>query len=209
MRLYAQTPLRRTRQQIGDLTLLAWCLVWLLIARFIHGLVSGLAEPGRSLEDAGRDLTASMGEVSAAVGDVPIAGDALQAPFDLAGGVGDNLREAGQVQQDAVAALAFWLALVIAVLPIVWALLRWLPRRLRWIREAAAAGRVIDDVDLFALRALTNRSLDELARLGPGPAAAWRSGDKAILLALAELELSALGLRPPAQPTPRLARVWE
>ncbi|MDQ3733255.1 MAG: hypothetical protein M3400_04515, partial [Actinomycetota bacterium] len=136
-------------------------------------------------------------DVSDAVGDVPVAGDALQEPFDLVGGVGDQLRDAGQSEQDAVAALALGLALVIAVLPILWALFRWLPRRLRWIREAAAARRVIDDVELFALRALTNRSLSELATVGPAPAAAWKSGDQATSLALAELELSALGLRPP------------
>ncbi len=208
MRLYAQTPLRRARQQLGDLTLLAWCIAWILIAGFLHGLISDLAGPGRSLEEAGRDLTGSMSDVSAAVGDVPIAGDALQAPFDLAGGVGDSLREAGQTQQDAVATLAFWLALAIAVLPIGWALFRWLPQRLRWMREAAAARRMIDDVELLALRALTNRSLSELASLGPAPATAWRSGDNTITLALARLELSALGLRPPAQPTERSTRLW-
>jgi hypothetical protein len=207
MRIYAQTPMYRTRQQLGDLLLLAWCIGWILIAVFLHDLVSNLAGPGRLLEDAGRGLTDSMSEVSAAVGDVPVAGDALQAPFDLAGGVGDQLREAGQAEQDAVATLAFWLALIIAVLPIGWALLRWLPTRLRWVREAAAARRVIDDVELFALRALTNRSLRELASLGPGPAAAWKSGDKTVLLALAELELSALGLRPPVQPTQRATEV--
>lgn len=197
MRMYAQTPMYRARQLLGDLILLAWCLAWVLIAVFLHGLVSELAGPGRLLEDAGRNLTSSMSDVSDAVGDVPVAGDALQEPFDLVGGVGDQLRDAGQSEQDAVAALALGLALVIAVLPILWALFRWLPRRLRWIREAAAARRVIDDVELFALRALTNRSLSELATVGPAPAAAWKSGDQATSLALAELELSALGLRPP------------
>jgi len=207
MRLYAQTPLHRTRQQLGDLTLLAWCIAWILIARFLHGLISDLAGPGRLLEDAGSGLTSSMNEVSAAVGDVPVAGDALQAPFDLVGGVGDGLREAGQTQQDVVAALAFWLALVIAVLPIGWALFRWLPTRVRWIREAAAARRMIDDVELFALRALNNRSLSELASVGPVPAAALRSGDNTIMLALARLELGALGIRPPVQPTERSTRL--
>ncbi len=205
MRLYAQTPLRRARQQLGDLTLLAWCIAWILIAGFLHGLISDLAGPGRSLEEAGRDLTGSMSDVSAAVGDVPIAGDALQAPFDLAGGVGDSLREAGQTQQDAVATLAFWLALAIAVLPIGWALFRWLPARARWIREASAARRMIYDVDLFALRALANRSLSELAGVGHAPAAALWSGDRTVVLALAQLELAALGLRPPALPTERSA----
>jgi len=207
MKIYAQTPMYRARQQVGDLILLAWCIAWVLIAVFLHGLVSELAGPGRLLEDAGRDLTSSMSDVSDAVGDVPVAGDALRAPFDLAGGVGDQMRDAGQSEQDAVATLAFWLALVIAVIPILWALFRWLPRRLRWIREAAAARRVIHDVELFALRALTHRSLSELASLGPEPATAWRSGDKAMSLALADLELSALGLRPPAQSTQRLTGV--
>lgn len=207
MRLYAQTPLHRTRQQLGDLTLLAWCIAWILIARFLHGLISDLAGPGRLLEDAGSGLTSSMNEVSAAVGDVPVAGDALQAPFDLVGGVGDGLREAGQTQQDVVITLAFWLALVIAVLPIGWALLRRLPARVRWMREAAAAQRMIDDVELFALRALNNRSLSELASVGPAPAAALRSGDNTIILALARLELGALGIRPPVQPTERSTRL--
>ena len=200
MRLYAQTPLHRTRQQLGDLTLLAWCIAWILIARFLHGLISDLAGPGRLLEDAGSGLTSSMNEVSAAVGDVPVAGDALQAPFDLVGGVGDGLREAGQTQQDVVATLAFWLALVIAVLPIGWAAFRWLPTRVRWIREAAAARRMIYDVELFALRALIHRPLRELASVGPAPAAALRSGDSTQILALAQLELAALGLRPPVPP---------
>jgi len=207
MRLYAQTPLHRTRQQLGDLTLLAWCIAWILIARFLHGLISDLAGPGRLLEDAGSGLTSSMNEVSAAVGDVPVAGDALQAPFDLVGGVGDGLREAGQTQQDVVTTLAFWLALVIAVLPIGWALLRRLPARVRWMREAAAAQRMIDDVELFALRAQNNRSLSELASVGPAPAAALRSGDNTIILALARLELGALGIRPPVQPTERSTRL--
>ena len=207
MRLYAQAPLHRTRQQLGDLTLLAWCIAWILIARFLHGLISDLAGPGRLLEDAGSGLTSSMNEVSAAVGDVPVAGDALQAPFDLVGGVGDGLREAGQTQQDVVTTLAFWLALVIAVLPIGWALLRRLPARVRWMREAAAAQRMIDDVELFALRALNNRSLSELASVGPAPAAALRSGDNTIMLALARLELGALGIRPPVQPTERSTRL--
>ncbi len=207
MRLYAQTPLHRARQQLGDLTLLAWCIAWILIVGFLHGLVSDLSDPGHLLEDAGRGLTGSMNEVSAAVGDVPVAGDALQAPVDLVGGVGDGLREAGQTQQDVVTTLAFWLALVIAVLPIGWALLRRLPARVRWMREAAAAQRMIDDVELFALRALNNRSLSELASVGPAPAAALRSGDNTIILALARLELGALGIRPPVQPTERSTRL--
>jgi hypothetical protein len=65
------------------------------------------------------------------------------------------------------------------------------------------ATRLIDDVELFAVRALANRPLGQLAKLGPAPATAWRSGDVEVIRALAALELSALGLVPPAQKTDR------
>lgn len=197
MRLYAQTPAKRSSQVLGDLSLLAWCTVWILVARFVHGLVSALAGPGRSLEGAGRDLATSMQDASEAAGSVPVAGDALSAPFDLARDVGTTLQDAGQSQQDVVSTLAFWLAVVLAAIPIAWALLRVIPARLRWMGEVAAAGRVIDDVELFAVRALQRRSLRELATVSPTPGAAWKAGDPDVTARLARLELRALGLKPP------------
>lgn len=197
MRLYAQTAARRSRQLVGDLALVAWCVVWVLVARFVHGLVGALAGPGRSVEGAGRDLAVSMQDASEAAGSVPLAGDALAAPFDLARGVGTTLQEAGQTQQDVVATLAFWLAVVLAAIPISWALLRVVPARWQWVQEASAAARMIDDVELFAVRALQHRSLRELARVSPRPAAAWKGGDADVTVALARLELRALGLKPP------------
>lgn len=200
MRIYAQTPMRRTGQLIGDLFLLAWCALWITIAVFIHGLISALAGLGRTLEEAGTNLTGSMNEVSDNVGDVPVAGDALQAPFDLAGTVGDAIRDAGVSQQEVVATLAFWLALVIAFLPIAWAALNRLPARFRWIKEADAAAVMIEDVELFAMRALINRPLTELARVSPTPASDVRMGDATTIRDLARLELASLGLRPPSEP---------
>ncbi|CAN5644157.1 hypothetical protein BH18ACT7_BH18ACT7_11330 [soil metagenome] len=197
MRLYAQTPARRTSQLIGDVAVLGWCVVWILVARAVHGLVEQLAGPGRTLEGAGRDLSSSMREASGVVGDVPVAGDALRAPFDLAGDVGTRIQNAGLAQQDAVSTLAVWLAIVLAAIPITWALWRWVPARLTWMREATAAQAMIDDVELFAVRALAHRPLRELATLGPAPAAAWKAGDPTATAALARLELASLGLRLP------------
>lgn len=200
MKLYAQTPTRRTSQVVGDLAVLSWCVVWILVARGVHGLVEQLAGPGRTLEGAGRDLGSSMRDASGAVGDVPLAGDSLRAPFDLAADVGTSIQNAGLAQQDAVSTLAVWLAIVLAAIPITWALLRWLPARFRWMREATAAQGMIDDVELFAVRALAHRSLRELATLGPAPASAWKAGDPEATAALARLELASLGLRPPRRP---------
>lgn len=199
MRLYAQTATRRSSQVLGDLGLVVWCAVWIMVARFVHGLVAALAGPGRSLEAAGQDLASSMQEAAEAAGSVPVAGDALRAPFELARNVGTTLQDAGTSQQEAVATLAFWLAFVLAAIPIAWALVRVVPARLRWVREAAAARVVIDDMELFALRALQRRPLRQLATVGPAPATAWKAGDPTVTTALAALELRSLGLRlPPA-----------
>lgn len=196
MRIYAQTPARRTWQQLGDAVLLGWCAGWVLVGTLLHGLIGELAGPGRALEGAGRDFSGSMAEVGATVGDVPVAGGALQAPFDSARRAGDALAAAGQAQQDVVARIAWWLAVVITLIPVGWALLRWIPHRARWMREAAAAGRVLDDLDLLALRALSRRSLTRVAAVHPEPGAAWRAGDPGVIAALARLELAELGLRP-------------
>ena len=91
--------------------------------------------------------------------------------------------------------LALWLAVLLAAIPIVWLLSRYLPGRLRWAGEATAASRLRSEpaaAQLFALRALANRPLPKLRRTAPDPAAAYARGDYE---ALATLELAELGLR--------------
>jgi hypothetical protein len=112
--------------------------------------------------------------------------------------VGQTLADAGATQQEVVHQLALWLGVLVAAVPIIALLLVWLPRRVAWAREAGAASRLrLDgaDLELFALRAVANRSLRDLHRVTPDPAGALRGGE---FEALADLELRALGLR--AQP---------
>jgi hypothetical protein len=97
-----------------------------------------------------------------------------------------------------VQSLSFWLALLLAAIPIVWLVVRYLPGRLRWAREATAASRVRAQPgapQLLALRAMANRPLPKLRRAEPDPAAAYARGDYA---ALAALELAELGLHRPS-----------
>ena len=51
MQLYASSPAHRTRQLTADLGMLAWLVLWLLVARVVHGAVLVLAEPGQGLVD--------------------------------------------------------------------------------------------------------------------------------------------------------------
>ena len=201
--LYAETPARRTRQLVVDAVVLVWVLLWVRAGLWLHDLVLRLQAPGRSLEGAGGGLAGSLGDASRRVDDVPLAGRALAAPLDAASGAGSALAEAGRAQQDAVGSLALWLALLVAAAPIIAVLVRYLPERVRWVQRATAAAQLRGsavDLDLFALRALVHRPLRELTRIGPDPAAAYRSGEPEVVAALARLELQALGLRgqPPA-----------
>ncbi|MGY1815740.1 hypothetical protein [Blastococcus sp. SYSU D00820] len=201
MRLYATRPDRRLAQVAADLGMLAWVVLWVVVARVVHGAVLVLAEPGRAVEDLGNSVADSMNSAAGAAEDVPVVGDELAAPLDALGSAAGSVSGAGQSAQDAVATLATVLAVVLVVLPVGWLLLRWLPWRLAWIREAGAAQRLMTgtpDLDLLAARALATAPLPRLAALPAGTGAAWRAGDPDAVRTLAALEADRLGLRLPA-----------
>ena len=90
------------------------------------------------------------------------------------------------------------LAVVLVALPVGWLLLKWLPWRLGYAREAGAARRLLagaPDLEILAARAMATAPLPRLAALPAGTGAAWRDGDPAAVRALAALELARLGLR--------------
>ncbi|WP_448623538.1 hypothetical protein [Geodermatophilus sp. URMC 64] len=200
MRLYAQRPDLRLRQVLGDAGVVAWTALWVLVARAVHAAVLVLAEPGRAVEDLGGSVARNMASAAETADRVPVAGDALARPFQALGDAGGSVRGAGQAAQDAVGTLAVLLAVVLVLLPVGWLLVRWLPGRWRYAREAGAAARLLrgtPDLELLAARALATAPLPRLAALPAGTGAAWREGDPAAVRALAALELGRLGLRLP------------
>jgi hypothetical protein len=195
VKLYAETAGLRARQVLGDLAVLAWTAAWVWAGLTLYRLVGKLAVPGARLQQAGGGFAGDVAEIQQKVGRLPVVGEELQGPFGRLAGVGQTLADAGATQQEVVHQLALWLGVVAAAVPIIALLLVWLPRRVTWIREAGAASRLrLDgaDLELFALRAVANRSLRELHRVTPDPAGDLRAGDFG---ALADLELRALGLR--------------
>ena len=195
MKLYAETAGLRVRQLLGDLGVLTWTALWVAAGLSLYRLVGKLAVPGARIERAGGDFAGDVAEIQQQVGRVPVVGDELQDPFGRLAGVGRTLADAGATQQEVVHQLALWLGVVVAAVPILALLLVWLPRRVTWVREAGAASRLrLDgaDLELFAVRAVANRSLRQLYRVTPDPAGDLRAG---AFEALADLELRALGLR--------------
>ena len=168
MRLYADDPHHRTRQLTADLALVAWAALWVLVARAVHGAVLVLAEPGLAVADLGRSISDSMGTAAGVADGVPVVGDELAAPFGALSEAGGSVTGAGQDASDAVHTLATVLAVVLVMLPVGWLLLRWLPWRLGWVREARATDRLlgdgpdgVPDLELLAARAMATAPLPD------------------------------------------------
>ena len=200
-KLYSDIPARRTRQAIGDVWLVAWSILWVWVAVRLHELIMNLATPGLAIADGATDLAGSITSAGESISSVPLVGETLGTPFEGMSQAALSIAEAGQSTADAVAVLARFLSIALAILAIMSFAVFWVPIRIAFVRRATAAQRFVDaneDLDLFALRAMARQPLHVLARISDDPAGAWRRRDAAVVNALAALELREEGLRPPA-----------
>ncbi|MGO4130083.1 hypothetical protein AB4Y78_05610 [Janibacter sp. RAF52] len=199
MKLYADLPARRLGQVVADLLMIAWVLLWARVGRAVHNSTLELAEPGHRLESAGSGFRDKLTTAGNTVDDLPVLDDKVATPFRDAAGAGTTIEEAGRDLVSAVESLATTLGWVTALTPILIVGAFWLAARWRFVRRATAAQSLVDsvdDLDLFALRAMSNQPLQRLSRISPDPAGAWRRGDREVIRDLALLELSDCGLRP-------------
>ena len=198
MKLYSDFPARRTRQILGDLFAVALIGAWIWLGVFVYELVMNLSDFGVQMEDVGSQFRETMTEVSSTLGDVPLIGGGIRAPFDGASDAGAALEAAGVQQQVAVQQLATGLGVGIAVLPVLTILVIWLVPRIRFALKASATKKQLGagaSLDLLALRALSTQKLSTLTALDADPLAAWRRGDPQVVKALAQLELRSSGVR--------------
>src|SRR3712207_859162 len=144
MKFYADLVPHRARQLAGDFSLIVWVLVWVWVATIVHDATLKLAVPGQRIDAAGSELGDRLRDADSTVGDIPLVGDDASEPFDGAGGSADQLAAAGRSQVEAVESLATWLGLAVALIPILIALLVYLPLRIRFIRRANAGQRFLD-----------------------------------------------------------------
>lgn len=201
MRLYAQTPARRSRQVLADLIAVALIAAAVKFALTVHDAIMLLAEPGRKAQSAGDNLATGLDDAADAASKVPLIGGSLKKPLQSAADAGTGLADAGQSLQHIVDQVATLTAVALIVLPVAFVLLLWLPPRLRWIRRSATTRRLLDSpggADLLALRALTGPQRDLAAVPTPpgGLADAWRRKDQQAISDLSEVALRRAGLRP-------------
>jgi hypothetical protein len=197
--LYARRSWKLARQVAGDVFVLAWVVIWALLGGVVHAMIAATAAPVRQGADAVQRVSQDFQAAAEKAAGVPVVGAQLRQPFDEAvQRLGDVIASAHhEVAVIERAALVLgWLTFLVPALVV---LLAWLPGRVRFAKEARAARRLLEarpDLDLFAMRALASQPISRLARVSDAPIAAWRSGDRQVISALADLELRERGLRP-------------
>lgn len=197
MKPYAETTDRRAWQVALDLAVLLWTFVWVQLGLALHNVIDAFVQPGRRVEEAGRDVAVAADDAGNQVSDLPLVGSQLAAPFEAFAEAARDVAEAGAAQQEATARVADVAGIGLALFPIALVVIVWLWWRWRWVREASAAARLRDAggaSQLFALRALAGMPFADLATLGGDDPARLTSPETAE--ELAAMHLRSLGLYP-------------
>lgn len=198
MKVYSDFAARRTSQIVADSIAIAAIAVAIWLGATVFQLIKAFSRLGTDIENAGAGFRETMVQVGETLGGVPLIGGGIRVPFDEASGAGEALESAGQSAQIAVHQLAVGAGLATALLPILLILAVWLLPRIRFIRRATAAQRLVETgapTELLALRALGNRPVVELLKVDADVVGSWRRGDPRIVRELAALELKAAGVR--------------
>ena len=201
MGIYAKRPARMIGQLLGDGFVLLWTIGWAIVAIFVHRVIEVLATPARETAKTAVRLAENFREAAAEAAKVPVAGDQLRRPFDSAAVTLGNLITSANEQVASIERLALIVGWLVFLIPVTIVVAFWLPRRIRFYRQARASQVFLDslsDLDLFALRAMAAQPLYVLAQISDDPVQAWRSGDREVINKLAEIELKRDGLRLPA-----------
>jgi len=201
MGIYAKRPAKMIGQLFGDGFVVAWTIGWAIVAIFVHRVIDTLATPARETARAAVRLADNFRETAAEAAKVPVAGDQLRRPLDAAAWTLGNLIDSANDQVVSIERLALIVGWLVFLIPVATVIAFWLPRRIRFYRQARASQVFLDslaDLDLFALRAMAAQPLYVLAEISDDPVQAWRSGDREVINKLAEVELKRNGLQLPA-----------
>jgi hypothetical protein len=200
MGIYAKRPAKMIGQLFSDGFVLLWTIGWAVVGIFVHRVIEVLATPAREIARTALRLAENFREAATEAAKVPVAGDQLRRPLDAASVTLGSLMNSANEQVASIERLALIVGWLVFLIPVTIVVAFWLPRRIRFYRQARASQVFLDalpDLDLFALRAMAAQPLYVLAEISDDPVKAWRSGDQAVINQLAELELKRNGLRLP------------
>ena len=94
MKLFADTPVRRTLQVVADILFVAWLVLWVWIGTAVHDGTEQLAAPARQTDSAATAMADQLRDAGDQLGEAPLVGEELSAPFDRAAEASDGLAAA-------------------------------------------------------------------------------------------------------------------
>src|SRR3954447_18303168 len=109
MKLYADTPARRTRQLAADVLVLLWIGLWGYAGRQVHDAVQQLRAPADSITSAGQSVNFALTGAGDQAGQIPLVCDQLRTWLARAAGSGSTLQNAGTSMDDTVDRLSLGL----------------------------------------------------------------------------------------------------
>ena len=198
MNLYSDYPAPRIRQIVTDVVGVIAVIIVVSVAAAVTATIRALGAFGRYLETAGLDFQTGLTDAADALGDVPLIGGGIRAPFDSAASAGEAVAAAGRAQQAFVEAVALGVGWSVALVPLLSLTLLWVVPRIRFAQRSSRLRAMIANgmtADTLAARAVARAPLRELVAVHPDPAAAWRSNDPVAVRALAAVELRRAGIR--------------
>ena len=135
---------------------------------------------------------------------VPVLGTVLSPPLSTFSQGMSSLVVALQHFVHFVDVSSIVVATIVVVVPVGYYLWKWFPWRFSFVREATAGKKLLPGencAELFALRAIANSPMRDLAKITNDPMGAWMDGDEEIIRKLAQLELRRDGLTLPKKRT--------
>lgn len=203
VRIWSELPGARVREQLADLSTVLWLLFWGWLAFRLFQLLSSFAEAGRMVRGGGQTMIDAGRNLGEAMSGIPIVGAGLRdVATNAFAGAGSPIADFGTSIEQFILLVATVLALLLASVPIIPWLSRYLPWRMERLARMRAGYRAIRRApavahervqEVLALRAVTRLDYPTLLSYTPDPLGDWASGrhDR-----LARAELASVGLRP-------------
>jgi len=184
-KLYPDLMAPRLGYILADTAALLWVVLWLSIGDFVYNAVMTLQSIGNGLVANGNSVNSAVTRLQNDVATLPLVGSNLRDAFNALHGPPQTLIQTGNDELQAVAHLATTLGVVVAAIPILIALLNFIPWRVRRTRgfrnldhmlRQPGAGAVSTTMQVLAGRAIYTLPYDRLLDYSSDPIREWREG---------------------------------
>jgi hypothetical protein len=203
IRIWSELRVARLKEQVADLTTLAWVILWGGLAWKLFEFLAGFAEAGRTIRSGGEGMVTSGRDLGESLAGIPLIGTQLRdVARDAFGAAGRPLSDFGSQLEQFITVVAVVIAILLALVTLVPWLSRYVPWRWERLHRTRSAHRAIRTAptvtgeqvqEALAMRAVSRLDYATLLEYSPDPLGDWASGrhDR-----LARAELASVGLRP-------------